>query len=1553
MSDVPSADSRTDLEIAIIGMAGRFPGARGVRELWQNLRERVESITFFSDEELLKAGIDRSLLSNPYYIKAGALLDAADQFDAGFFGYSPRDAELIDPQQRLFLECAYHALEDAGYDASRYPGPIGVYAGTTHSSYFHNLLASNPEQVESIGNYSLMIGNDPDYLAPRVSYKLDLHGPGIVVQTACSTSLVAVHLACQGLLSGDCDVALAGGVCLYFPQISGYLYEPHGILSSDGHCRAFDAKATGTVFGRGVGIVVLKRLNEALADRDHVYAVIKGTALNNDGLQKVGFTAPRVDGQAAVIEAAQRMAGVEPESITYIETHGTGTELGDPIEIAALSRAFRKRTDKKGFCAIGSVKTNIGHTDAAAGVASLIKTALSLYHKELVPSLHFEKPNPQIDFENSPFYVNTTLKGWEAEGLMRRAGVSSFGIGGTNAHVILEEAPPPAKSGPSRGQQLILLSAKTAEALAEASTKHSRFVKEHPDVNPADLAYTLNVGRKAHPHRMYTVCQNAEELVAALEAPGANRSRSAVAAPVPPRAIFMFTGQGSQYVNMGRDLYLSETGFRRQVDQCCDLLIPELDLDLRSILFPPQEDAESAAELLQQTWLTQPALFTIEYALAQLWMHWGLQPSGMIGHSIGEYVAACIAGIFSLEDALRLVAARGRLMQSCAAGAMTAVPMAESDVQGLLGGKLELAAVNAPSLCVVSGSIPAIEEFERRLRQEGAEARRLRTSHAFHSAMMEPILGEFEKAFATVRLSPPMLPLVSNLSGTWITPEQAVNPGYWAAHLRRTVRFSNGIQVLLEDPNRVLLEIGPGQTLANLAGSHTTGPSLHRPLATMRRADEKQSDDKVILETLGMLWLKGMELDWAKFYEEENRARIPLPAYSFQHQRYWLEASRPQARTVPASVPSGHKADISEWLYIPSWKRTLPLAAVSQLAPGTCWLVFVDECGTGAAVRNRLDQLGQDVVSVSIGQQFASLSDRSYTIRPSHREDYEMLLSKLQASGKSLHKIVHCWTVSREVPELSTSQTFQEIQERGFYSLLFLAQSLSRLNMTHPIELAVVSSGLHEVTAAAERVSPAKATLLGPCKVIPQELPNITCRSIDISGDVAENQMNDHLMSEIASSPGDRIVAYRGGHRWIQIFDQVKTDVPDTSNCRLREKGVYLITGGLGEAGLALAEVLARSVHANLVLVGRSGLPAREQWRQWLATHDHGDEVSCKILRVQALEDLGAEVLLECADVADEEQMREVVLRAKKRFGSLHGVIYAAGLFVNAQVQDLSPDQCKQQFHAKVSGLPVLQKVLESMRLDFCVVNSSLSSILGGQGLAAYAAAHLFVDAFTQEHNKRHAAPWVNIGWDRWQAAEADQLEAGGAGRLTELAINRAEAGEVLLRTLSMGGSPQVAVSTSDLSIRINRWINLASVREGEHAVDAETAALHPRPALSCDYVAPANPTETSLADIWQQLLGVDKVGIHDNFFDLGGHSLLGTQLLSRIRAAFHIQMPLRTLYESPTVAAMAESIACQQLEQEKLDQMELLRKIELMAEDEVEAELGKGKESGTGVEFA
>jgi acyl transferase domain-containing protein len=1550
MSFVASATDRTDLEIAIIGMSGRFSGSRNIFEFWQNLRSGVESITRFSDEELTTAGVDPALLRDPYYVKAGALLEDADKFDAGFFGYSPREAELIDPQQRLFLECAHHALEDAGYDPLKYQGLIGAYAGTTASTYYRNLLAISPETIESLGGFSVQIGNDKDYVATRVSYKLNLQGPSMNIQTACSTSLVAVHVACQSLLSGDCDIALAGGVSIFFPQITGYLYEPDGIAASDGHCRAFDAKASGTIGGKGVGIIVLKRLNDALKDHDFIYALIKGSALNNDGSQKVGFTAPRVDGQAAVIASAQFAAGVDPESITYIETHGTGTELGDPIEIAALTRAFRQRTAKRGFCAVGSLKTNIGHTDAAAGVASMIKTALSLHHKELVPSLNYETPNPKCDFENSPFYVNTALKKWETDRIPRRAGVSSFGIGGTNAHVILEEAPPRGASGPSRRHQLALLSAKTPEALAEASANLAQYLRENPDVNLADVTYTLKVGRTAYARRMCKVCLNAAELTLALEASGGQPLNGVAAAASPPPVVFMFSGAGSQYVNMGRDLYQSETVFRRHLDRCSELLISQLGLDLRKILFPPLEETEAATELLQQIWLTQPATFAVEYALAQLWMHWGLKPWAMIGHSFGEYVAACIANVFSLEDALRLVTVRGKLMQSCAPGAMTAVPLTEKDVKDRLGDRLDLAAVNAPALCVVSGPIRAIEELEQRLEHEGLEARRLRISIAGHSAMMEEILGEFKSTFDTISLSKPALPFISNLTGTWITPEQAVDASYWVSHLRHTVRFSDGIQTLLEDPNRVFLEVGPGQTLAILAGYHTTGPHSHRPLTSMRRADENRADDGALLETLGALWLKGFDIDWDKYYEEEERHRIPLPTYPFQRQRYWIEAVNPQSRSDRASLAAEHKADISEWFYVSSWKRTLPQAC-KDLEDARCWLIFLDECGLGSAIRNRLEQCGQRVISVSIGQQFGSPADQHYTIRPSHREDYEALLRKLQTLGIVLHKMVHLWMVTPETSEELTSETFQEIQERGFYSLLFLAQSLSTLDISHPVELEVVSSSLHEVTASTECVRAEKATLLGPCKVIPQEMPNVTCRSIDMVADAMDERLVDCLLAEMASVPSDRIVAYRGHHRWVQIFEAVKSDSARPEMRRLRDKGAYLITGGLGEAGLAFAESLAGAVKAKLVLVGRSGLPGREQWQQWLATHHEADAVSRKICRVQAMEELGAEVSIECADVGNEEQLRAVVFRAEKRFGMLHGVIHAAGIFVDAPCQEINTEQCEQQFYAKVKGLFALQKVLQGRSLDFCLLNSSVSSVLGGPGFVAYTAAHLFVEAFALQQNKERSTLWLSIGWDRWLPPDIQGHDAGSARKLAALAISPSEGREVLQRFLSMEGCPQVVVSVSDLDARINRWVKLESMKEAEHVAEDLTTSMHPRPNLSNAYVAPGDPTESALADIWQQLLGLDKVGIHDNFFDLGGHSLLGTQLLSRIRAAFHVQISLRSLYEGPTVAVMAEALSRLQQEQEMREQMELLREIELMADDEVAAELGTSDMPGTGVD--
>ncbi|HEX8179962.1 MAG TPA: type I polyketide synthase [Pyrinomonadaceae bacterium] len=917
MSTPETFDDAAGSEIAIIGMAGRFPGAADVAAFWQNLRDGVESIRLLTDEELVAAGLDLAATRQPNYVRAVPVLADIDLFDAAFFGYTPREAEIMDPQQRFFLECSAQALEDAGYDPDRYRGPIGVYAGVSMSSYLINLY-SNREFLKTASSFQITIGNDKDHLPTRVSYKLNLRGPSITVQTTCSTSLVAVHLACQSLLNGECDMALAGGVSIKVPQHAGYVYQPDNINSPDGHCRPFDAKAQGTVKGSGVGVVVLKRLADALADGDHIAAVIKGSALNNDGSLKVGYTAPSIEGQAQVIADALSLAEVEADSIGYIEAHGTATAIGDPIEIAALTKAFRATTRAKNFCAVGSVKSNIGHLDAAAGVAGLIKTVLALQHRQLPPSLHYEQPNPKIDFANSPFYVNATLSEWTTDGAPRRAGVSSFGIGGTNAHVIVEEAPAPADSSAARPAQLLLLSAKTASALEAATANLAEHLRRQPAAQLADVAYTLQVGRKAFNHRRALVCRDAADALDALATMDAGRVQTAVLTPGARSVVFMFPGQGAQTVNMGRALYEQEAAFRAEVDRCAELLKAELELDLRTVLYPRAEESEAARARLTETWLTQPALFVVEYALAQLWLSWGVKPAALIGHSIGEYVAACLAGVFSLEDALRLVAARGRLMQQLPAGAMLAVPLGEDELTALLTPQLSLAAVNAPGLCVAAGPAAAIAELEERLRAQGVAARRLQTSHAFHSAMMEPMLAAFTARVERVKLKPPQIPYISNVTGARITPEEATDAHYWTKHLRQTVRFAAGVATLLSGAPSVLLEVGPGQTLSTLVRRQVQGADTPGVVASLARRTGAQTDAEDVLKALGQLWLRGVSVDWAGFYSNEQRRRVPLPTYPFERQRYWVgpgtstATGTPQAEVAPASLPATEAAHASE-----------------------------------------------------------------------------------------------------------------------------------------------------------------------------------------------------------------------------------------------------------------------------------------------------------------------------------------------------------------------------------------------------------------------------------------------------------------------------------------------------------------------------------------------------------------------------------------------------------------------------------------------------------------
>ena len=1182
MSKTETFSQTNGLEIAVIGISGRFPGSQTVEQFWQNVRGGVESITFFSDDELEAAGYDPAELRNPNYIKARGVLEGIELFDASFFGFSPREAEITDPQQRIMLECAWEALENSGYSPATYKGRIGVYAGASISTYLLMELLYNSELRKTTSPLQLLFGNDKDHLATRISYKLNLKGPSVTVQTACSTSLVAVHCACQSLLSGECDIALAGGASITVPHRAGYHFQEGGILSPDGHCRTFDERGQGTVSGSGVGVVALKRLSDALADGDCIRAVIKGSAINNDGAVKVGYTAPSETGQAEAIRAAQFMAEVEPETISYIEAHGTATTLGDPIEIKALTHAFRAGTDKKNFCAIGSLKTNIGHLDAAAGVAGLIKTTLALEHREIPPSLHFEKPNPKIDFAESPFFVNAKLTPWKNGNGPRRAGVSSFGIGGTNAHVIVEEAPAQEPAGKGRDWQLLVLSAKTESALETATSNLIEHLKQNPELNFPDVAYTLQVGRSNFNHRRMLVCRDAEDAISALEQTDARRSVDSIQEARHRQVVFMFPGQGTQYVNMAAELYRHEPVFRKHVDACCELLEPHLKVDLRQLLFPHAERVAEAARELEQTCFTQPAVFVVEYALAQMWMAWGVRPQAFIGHSIGEYVAACLSGVFTLEDALELIATRGRMIQNLAGGAMLAVPMSEREVLPMLGSELSLAAVNSTSSCVVSGPAEAIEELEKRLNESGQNSRRLHTSHAFHSAMMDSIIESFTAQVSAVKLSAPKIPYLSNVTGDWITAQEATTPGYWARHLRQTVRFADGLRKLLKDPANVLLETGPGTTLTTLARNHSERTETLVTIASLPHPRAGEPDLEFVTKSLGQLWLAGVEIDWTAYHAEEQRRRVPLPTYPFERQRYWI-SGRKQAKTAQASADNGP----DDWFYVPLWKEAAAPAVSVETKAEPIWLAFIDEDQLGRQLVEALETRGCTVVSVKSGEHFSRLGDRSYVINPAHQNEYDALFEELSVTPPA--KILHLWNVTRH-----TSLPQQELSDvsRGLTSLLHIAQSLQKRGSVVAIE--VISNNAQRVTED-EQPNTLKAALVETCQAISQEFPRLSCRSIDITLPASGQELIAQLLAEITSEATDLSVAYRDGDRWVRSFKPVSLKLKASAPARLRTGGTYVVTCGEDGVGYDVAEYLAREARARTVLVEDLGTTVRER----------------------------------------------------------------------------------------------------------------------------------------------------------------------------------------------------------------------------------------------------------------------------------------------------------------------------------------------------------------------
>ena len=1375
-----------ETDIAIVGMAAQLPGASGVVEYWDNLCRGVESIQPVSQADLIARGEPRARLSDPNYVASAAILPHFDEFDAEFFGLSPKEAAIMDPQHRKFLETCWHALEDAGHAPERFAGNIGVWAGCGMGSYFYWNVCSNRDLVDGVGHFLLRhTGNDKDFLSTRVSHVFDLKGPSVNVQTACSTSLVAIHMACQSLQSGECDMALAGGVTIEMPHGVGYLYKENEILSPDGHCHAFDHRAQGTVFGSGAAVVALRRLKDAIADGDHVWAVIKGSAINNDGAAKAGYLAPSVEGQAQAIAEALVMSGVSSDGIGYVECHGTGTALGDPIEVAALNQAYARMSDggRQGACRIGSVKTNIGHLDTAAGSAGLIKSALAVHHGQIPPSLGFEKPNPAIDFEGGPFQVNDRLDGWPIPG-PRRAGVNSLGVGGTNAHVILQEPPVLPASGESDWPfHILAVSGRSKAALDANSAALAAWLRAHPDVDMADLSFTLTQGRRQFDRRRVLVAGDAAEAAALLENPDPLLVFDHQPVGDPAEAIFMLPGGGAQYAGMARDLYQTEPVFREWMDRGLDHMAQAHGTDLRALWLPePGAEAEADRRLLQPS-LQLPLLMITEYALAQLWISWGVRPVALIGHSMGENTAACIAGVMSFEDCIGLVRLRGALMDRVPAGGMLSVPLEPHEFQAELDELgLDLAAVNGPSMSVVSGPDAVLAQFAARMAAREIECQRIAISIAAHSRLLDGIMAEFRAYLAGIPLHAPQIPIISNRTGLPMTAEQATSPDYWTSHLRGTVRFADGIAHLAQVPGRVFLEVGPGRAMQAMAKANPA-VAANQVISTLRHRDHATGDDTYFMGALARFWACGGGIDWDQIWGGARRQRLSLPGYVFQRKCYFIERS--SAVAADAADELARIDEPSDWGWRPAWRLASPSVEIGPDGPvvnGTqSWLVFADELGLGARLADLLRTRGQRVAMVTPGDTFADKGQGQFTLPlESDREGYEILLAALAGHDMVPDRILHLWSVTQGAQFRPGSSLLNSQLERGFFGLLHLAQAIGAEIPDARLEVIAVCNDALRVADEPAPV-PEKATAAGPIRVMPHEMPNVAARLVDIRLPEGRGKPLDtlalNLLEEALAPSGAAIAAWRDGRRFEQGLERVA--LTDDGMAAIPQGAACLITGGFGGIGQAIARELAQRGGARLALTTRGRVDAPGI-----------------LALIRQLEALGAEVLAIRADVTSPEDMARAVAETRARFGNVDVVLHAAGVIRDSLIAGKTDDDAWDVLAPKLLGTRALIAALEGHPAVLTVLFASTSSVIAPAGQADYVAANEYLNAVARSAPKALGRV-VAVNWGVWADAG---MAARAMGLDTALTLPAPEGRPLLDESLPMPGGREFrsALSTAD-----------------------------------------------------------------------------------------------------------------------------------------------------------
>ena len=1473
--------------IAIVGIGCRFPGAPNRNAFWQLLQNGVDAITPIPSDRWDADTLYDADATAPgkTYCREGGFLHQVDHFDPTFFGIAPREASYIDPQQRVFLEVVWAALEDAGMPAPELSGSqTGVFVGISTSDYGQGLLAG----PEVVGTYTTT-GLASTMAANRLSYLLNLRGPSLAIDTACSSSLVAVHLACQSLRSGESEVAIAGGVNLILRPELTIGFSKLTALSPDGRCKAFDASANGFVRSEGAGAVILKPLSQAIQAGDPVYAVISGSAVNQDGRSN-GLTAPNRAAQEAVIRAAFDQAGLSPHQVDYVEAHGTGTLLGDPIEAKALGNVLSDVDNRERRIPIGSVKSNIGHTEAAAGIASLIKTALCMQQETFVPSLHFHTPNPHIPFDDLPLKVQQQCEPWPSRDGKRTAAVSAFAFGGTNAHVVVRSAPPlsSAVSAPVRPAHVMALSAKSPDALKAQVAQLAAWLPQSPDTLAA-ICHTANAGRIHGAYRVAVTGTTAADMAAALATTSPVTDPSIANAPA---VVFLFTGQGAQSVGMGRQLYETQPVFQAEVDRCADLLAPYLDVPLIDVLF----GAAATESRLHQTAYTQPALFVLEYALAKLWQSWGIQPAAVLGHSVGEYVAACIAGVLSLEDALRLIAQRGKLMQSLAVtGTMAAVFADEVTVAQTLAQVDDLVAIatlNGPANTVIAGTESGIETALQHFKAEGIRTQLLQVSHAFHSPLLEPILPVFEHMAHQADYKPAQIPLALNVTGKLLQPGDTLDAAYWRRHARQAVRFADGLQALYQEGFRHFLELGPHPVLCGMGRRCLTDPAVQW-LPTLRR---DQADWTGILASLGKLYEAGCTVDWASFDQPYGyQRRHGLPTYPFQRQRYWVDLPEQISTVKPVSAS---EAAVPDCLYEIVWKIS-PQSSTAVDLTADRWLVFTDEQGTGQELIHHLRSHGAAVVTVRQGQSFKSLGNDHFVLDPANPEDFAPLLAAIPAAKQSQRqRILYLWGLD-QAPDVVS-----DLQSSGA-GLLHLVQTLVTHLQGNPSQLWVVTQNTQSVAASGESIAPLQAPLWGMGSTIALEHPELWGGLVDLEGpNKATSRDIEVLLAHVTSPDAEDRVALRQGHRWGARLHPISLPGGHLAPLTIHRHGTYLITGGLGALGLKIAQCLVQKGAQTLVLLSRRG-----ERPEHLST-------------LTALRQAGVTVQVEAVDVAETEDVVDLVQDIQATLPPLRGIVHAAGTLADGLLMGQTWPQFQTVLRPKVEGAWNLHQAVQGMPLDFFVLFSSAASLLGSPGQSNYAAANAFLDALAHRRRQQGQAAQT-LNWGPWQGDGLATQHQNTMQRFSTRGVQSFAPDQGIRLFEAILGQrailpPQVGVLQVDWTKLIPQlpmdpvpafFLQIAGEASSDNAPDRLVTLSGLSAGDRARHLQRYLQTEVA------QVLGrSDTIAVTSNLLDIGLDSLMVMDLLGLCKRDLGLTLYPREVFEHPTLESLSLYLA-QELE--------------------------------------